>query len=71
MPCVLLAAVPHNCFTGEVDAQAIQYMRIKTRERRLVLQAYESSKEHKKEAMRLLHAPHASSTGSIFDWSFD
>lgn len=56
---------------GQVDAAAIQYMRQKGQERRLLLQGYESSKEHKKEALRLLNAPQTSSTGSIFDWSFD
>eukprot|EP00657_Telonema_sp_P-1_P002403 TRINITY_DN15589_c0_g1_i1.p1 TRINITY_DN15589_c0_g1~~TRINITY_DN15589_c0_g1_i1.p1 ORF type:complete len:228 (+),score=62.71 TRINITY_DN15589_c0_g1_i1:164-847(+) len=56
---------------GEVDAHALQYMRMKTQERRLVLQAYENSKEHKKEALRLLKAPDTTSSTSIFDWSLD
>eukprot|EP00658_Telonema_sp_P-2_P032980 TRINITY_DN242_c0_g1_i8.p1 TRINITY_DN242_c0_g1~~TRINITY_DN242_c0_g1_i8.p1 ORF type:complete len:176 (-),score=35.20 TRINITY_DN242_c0_g1_i8:75-602(-) len=56
---------------GEVDAHAIQYMRRKSNQRRLVLQAYESSKEHKKEALRILHAPEVETSGSIFDWTFD
>eukprot|EP00656_Telonema_subtile_P040905 TRINITY_DN4599_c0_g1_i1.p1 TRINITY_DN4599_c0_g1~~TRINITY_DN4599_c0_g1_i1.p1 ORF type:complete len:247 (+),score=83.21 TRINITY_DN4599_c0_g1_i1:199-939(+) len=56
---------------GEIDAAAIQYMRLKSQQRRLVQQAYESSKEHKKEALRLLNAPQSSNTQSIFDWTFD
>lgn len=56
---------------GDEDAHALQYIRKKRRERNLVHQAYESSKVHKEEALRILNAPEKQATTSIFDWSFD
>jgi len=55
---------------GAVDLHALQYMRKKSLERRLVHQAYEDSKAHKEEALRILRAP-ANTQSSIFDWTFD
>jgi len=55
---------------GAVDLHALRYMRKKQLERRLVHQAYESSKLHKEEALRVLRAP-ANTQSSIFDWTFD